>query len=80
MSSPQSKCSATLYEVLQTSIGKHVLVKLRDNCEVRGVLKSFDQHVNLLIEDAEEIVGERTVRRGTMIIRGDTVLLVSPIV
>jgi Small nuclear ribonucleoprotein, LSM family len=50
MSSDMSKCLATLGATLQDSIGKRVLVKLRDGYEIRGILKSFDQHVNLLLK------------------------------
>ncbi|MBP1449885.1 MAG: small nuclear ribonucleoprotein (Sm) [Thermoproteus sp.] len=76
--SDTSKCLATLGATLQDSIGKRVLVKLRDGYEIRGVLKSFDQHVNLLLEDAEEIVDNNVFKRGAMIVRGENVLFVSP--
>jgi small nuclear ribonucleoprotein len=60
--------------------GKIVMVKLRDGTTVRGVLKSFDQHMNLLLEDSEEIIDPKTsVKRGLVMIRGDTVLFVSPL-
>lgn len=76
--SDTSKCLATLGATLQDSIGKRVLVKLRDGYEIRGVLKSFDQHVNLLLEDAEEIIDNNVFKRGAMIVRGENVLFVSP--
>lgn len=69
----------TTHRVLSDSIGSTVLVKLRGNHEVRGRLKSYDQHLNLVLEDAEEILeGGKTRKLGTIIIRGDTVLLISP--
>ncbi|AEA13045.1 Small nuclear ribonucleoprotein (snRNP) - like protein [Thermoproteus uzoniensis 768-20] len=73
-----SKCLATLGATLQDSIGKRVLVKLRDGYEIRGILKSFDQHVNLLLEDAEEVIDNVILKRGTMVVRGENVLFVSP--
>ncbi|MGC9170411.1 MAG: LSm family protein [Thermoproteus sp.] len=78
MSSDMSKCLATLGATLQDSIGKRVLVKLRDGYEIRGILKSFDQHVNLLLEDAEEVIDNVILKRGTMVVRGENVLFVSP--
>jgi Small nuclear ribonucleoprotein, LSM family len=79
MSSDMSKCLATLGATLQDSIGKRVLVKLRDGYEIRGILKSFDQHVNLLLEDAEEVIDNNIVlKRGTVVVRGENVLFVSP--
>jgi small nuclear ribonucleoprotein len=69
----------TTHRVLGESIGSIVLVKLRGVNEVRGRLKSYDQHLNLVLEDAEEIMPEGGTRKlGTIVIRGDTVLLISP--
>ncbi len=69
----------TTHKVLGESIGSIVLVKLRGANEVRGRLKSYDQHLNLVLEDAEEVLSDGTTRKlGTIVIRGDTVLLISP--
>jgi small nuclear ribonucleoprotein len=69
----------TTHRVLGDSIGNIVLVKLRGSYEVRGRLKSYDQHLNLVLEDAEEILEDGRARKlGTIVIRGDTVLLISP--
>ncbi|KSW12667.1 RNA-binding protein [Pyrodictium occultum] len=69
----------TTHRVLGDSIGSIVLVKLKGTNEVRGKLKSYDQHLNLVLEDAEEIYEDgRTRKLGTIVIRGDTVLLISP--
>jgi len=55
-----------------------VLVKLRGERAVRGKLFSFDQHMNLVLKDAEEIsIGEEK-GLGTIVVRGDNVVLVSP--
>lgn len=79
MASDISRCFATLGATLQDSIGKQVLVKLRDGHEIRGILRSFDQHVNLLLDEAEEIVEGAAQRRGSMIVRGENVLFISPV-
>ena len=69
----------TTHRVLGDSVGSIVLVKLRGAAEVRGKLKSYDQHLNIVLEDAEEILQDGSSRKlGTIIIRGDTVLLISP--
>ncbi|MEL9997525.1 MAG: LSm family protein [Sulfolobales archaeon] len=70
--------SDTAQKLLQESIGNIVLVKLRGGKELRGRLRSFDQHLNLVIEDAEEVTPESSRRLGTVVIRGENVLLISP--
>ncbi len=67
------------YDVLTQSLNSVVLVGLKDGHIIRGRLAGFDLHVNLVLEDAEEIQGGEVKRRyGRMMIRGDSVLFVSP--
>ncbi len=69
----------TTHKVLAENLGNTVLVKLKGGREVRGRLKSFDQHLNLVLENAEEIRSDGTTKKlGTIVIRGDNVMLVSP--
>ena len=68
----------TAHKILMESLGSIVLVKLKGGREVRGRLKSFDQHLNIVLEDAEELKGESTRKLGTIIVRGDNVILISP--
>ncbi len=66
-------------ELLSKSLGNTVLVKLKGGREVRGVLLSYDQHLNLVLENAEEIRNSKTRQLGTIIVRGDNVVIVSPV-
>ncbi len=68
----------TAHKVLAEAVGGLVLVKLREG-KVRGRLKTFDMHLNIVLEDAEEIKGEQTRPLGTILIRGDSVVFVSPV-
>lgn len=66
-------------DVLNRALGSLVLVGLKGGRELRGKLAAFDVHVNLVLEDAEELQGNEASRRyGTMIIRGDNVVFISP--
>lgn len=66
-------------EILSESLGSFVLVKLKGGREVRGLMKSFDQHLNLVLEGAEELIAEKEPKKlGTIIVRGDNVVIVSP--
>ncbi|HIC98372.1 MAG TPA: RNA-binding protein [Pyrodictiaceae archaeon] len=69
----------TTHKVLAESIGNIVLVKLKGGKEVRGKLKSYDQHLNIVLEEAEEVREDGSTRKlGTIVIRGDNVVLISP--
>lgn len=65
--------------VLEQSLGKTVLIKLRGGRTLRGMLEGFDQHVNLVLKDAENISDPNNVETiGTIILRGDNVVMISP--
>ncbi|NHI94394.1 MAG: RNA-binding protein [Candidatus Lokiarchaeota archaeon] len=68
-------------ELLSKSLDQRVLIKLKGNRELRGRLIGFDQHMNLILENAEEVIAsdEETVKSlGTIIVRGDNVIIISP--
>lgn len=72
-----SEHSAT--ELLMQSLGSIVLVKLKGGRIVRGLLRSFDQHLNLVLDEADELLNEGESRKlGTIIVRGDNVVIISP--
>ncbi|KAJ3451618.1 u6 snRNA-associated sm-like protein lsm3 [Anaeramoeba flamelloides] len=73
-------------------LGEEVLVKLRGNREVQGILTSYDEHTNLLITKAKETainvtvdpntneeIEERTTRSiPSLFVRGDLVIIIAP--
>ena len=68
-------------ELLSKSLDERVLIKLKGNRELRGRLIGFDQHMNLILENAEEVIGgdeENMKNLGTIIVRGDNVIIISP--
>jgi small nuclear ribonucleoprotein len=66
-------------DVLNRALGSSVLVGLKGGREFRGKLSGFDIHVNIVLEEAEEIRGtEPTKGYGTLVIRGDSVVYISP--
>ena len=67
-------------ELLTKALGNTVLVRLKGGREVRGGLMSFDQHLNLVLDEAEEIKDNKTRRLGMIIVRGDNVVFISPAV
>ena len=66
-------------KVLDESINKTVLIKLKGNKTIRGNLLGFDQHMNLLLDQAEEIPSEGDPKSlGSLVVRGDNVVMISP--
>ena len=67
------------FKVLNESIGKTVLIKLKGGKVIRGSLQGFDQHMNLILEGSEEMLAEgKSNSMGTIVVRGDNVVLISP--
>ncbi|RLG81994.1 MAG: RNA-binding protein [Thermoprotei archaeon] len=64
--------------LLSENLGLRVLVKLRGDKLLRGKLRSFDQHLNIVLEDADEVRGDEARKLGVVIIRGENVIFVSP--
>lgn len=66
-------------DVLHNSLESPILVGLKGGKEYRGTLKGYDIHMNLVIHNADELKEGNAVRRlGMVIIRGDSVVFISP--
>ncbi len=60
--------------------GKKVVVRLSDGTEVAGICKLIDQHMNVVLTDAEEIRnGNRVAKLGTVLIRGSHVVMIQDV-
>ncbi|MEM4375150.1 MAG: LSm family protein [Nitrososphaerota archaeon] len=66
-------------KVLSKSLGNMVLVRLRNGKILRGLLQGYDQHMNIVLDDADEIVTENESNKlGTIVVRGDNIIMISP--
>jgi small nuclear ribonucleoprotein len=66
-------------DALNKARGKKVIVELKNNRQYTGNLQAFDIHINVVLEDVEERVdGEVKRKLGTLFIRGDTIIMISP--
>ena len=64
-------------DVLGNSVEKRILVRTKKGEDIVGVLKAFDSHINIWLEDAK-LQGENEVQLGRVLIRGDNILWISP--
>lgn len=66
------------FDTLNDAKGKGIIVELKSGKQLTGKLRSFDQHVNMVLENCEEKVNNETTRKlGTVFIRGDTIIFIS---
>ena len=66
-------------DALNAARNKRVIGELKNGQHLIGNLKAFDIHINTVLEEAEERVnGETTRKLGTVFLRGDAVILISP--
>ena len=57
--------------------GKTVLLRLRYTKTVQGTLIYFDIHMNLTLDNAEDISEEKHLSLGKILLRGDNILAIS---
>mgnify|MGYP003330746624 FL=1 len=63
--------------LMTNSKDKVVLLRLRNNKTVQGTLKDFDIHMNLTLENAEDISEDNKKQLGKVLLRGDNILAIS---
>jgi small nuclear ribonucleoprotein len=63
--------------VMANCQGKSVLLRLRDTKSLQGILIDFDIHMNLTLENAEDISNEKHISLGKILLRGDNILAIS---
>jgi len=66
-------------DLLNASKGKEVIVQLKNDKQFVGVLKAFDIHINVVLENTKEMKdGEMEKNLGLTFLRGDTIIFISP--
>lgn len=67
-------------DVLGSAENKRILIQIKSRDKITGILKAFDSHLNIWLDEAEvrNADGEKSVKLGTILVRGDNIVLLSP--
>jgi small nuclear ribonucleoprotein (snRNP)-like protein len=66
-------------DLLNSSKDRRIMVELKNGRQFMGRLLAFDIHINVALDDVEEIAEGVTKRKiGKVFLRGDTIILISP--
>jgi len=57
--------------------GKTILLRLRNSKTVQGTLIDFDIHMNLTMENTEDVSDDKSISLGKVLLRGDNILAIS---
>ncbi len=73
-------------DYLKDSLDKVILIKVKRNRLFRAILKSFDEHLNVHLEDARQLfeyqdedgnLKEEFEDLGSIVIRGDNIIFIN---
>ena len=66
-------------DLLNASKDKRIMVELKNGRQFMGRLLAFDIHINIVMDECEEVADGETKRKiGRTFLRGDTIILISP--
>ncbi|MFX0057530.1 MAG: LSM domain-containing protein [Candidatus Hodarchaeota archaeon] len=72
----KSKNPLTILQNAQNSI---IILRLKDGTEYKGLLKEIDAYMNMILEDAIEIMdGSPVAKYNEIFIRGNNLLFIKP--
>ena len=73
------KKSKNPLNILQNAQKSKILLRLKDGTEYRGLLKEIDAYMNMILEDATEIMaGSPVAKYNEIFIRGNNLLFIKP--
>ena len=63
---------------LEKSMNHRISLLLKDGRILEGKLAGYDDYMNMVLEETEERTAEQTRRLGTVVLRGNNVVRISP--
>lgn len=64
--------------LLEKSMNHCISLLLKDGRILEGKLAGYDDYMNMVLEETEERTAEQTRRLGTVVLRGNNVVRISP--
>lgn len=64
--------------VLEKSMNKCISLLLKDSRILEGKLVGYDEYMNVVLEETEETFEGQVRRLGTIVLRGNNVVSISP--
>lgn len=65
-------------KLLEENLNKKMVLLLKDNRSLEGVLTGYDEHMNMVLSDVEESTQDSTRKLGTVVIRGSNIVRIVP--
>ena len=79
MSKNNNQRSKNPLNILQNAQNSQILLRLKDGTEYKGLLKEIDAYMNMILEDATEIMdGSPVAKYNEIFIRGNNLLFIKP--
>lgn len=66
-------------EILERSLNKKINLLLKDGRTLTGILTGFDDYMNMVLNDTEEVFNEEKKRLGMVVLRGNNVVSIAPL-
>lgn len=64
--------------VLEKTLNRKLSLLLKDGRILEGTLIGFDDYMNMVLEDTEELKEDNQRRLGTVVLRGNNIISISP--
>jgi small nuclear ribonucleoprotein len=65
--------------LLEKNIDREVAIQLKDGRTISGKLTGYDEYMNMVLDSAEEEKNGDKRRLGTLILRGNNVVSITPL-
>lgn len=65
-------------KMLEETLNKKVALLLKDNRTLEGTLSGYDEYMNLVLSEVEELAQEVTRKLGIVIVRGSNIVRMVP--